>query len=161
MISVETDSSITAQSAFSILREDLHRVDRLFRGYASLASVSSSRADRNGLIARFGAYLQATSRIEAELVYPQLEGVVDDEALRSARQDHARIEAQLRSVVDPVDKDGSSVDQRVQELARTTRAHLALAEERLFAPGAAVDTPALAARVAVRRAQLLGEQGPD
>jgi hypothetical protein len=84
MISVETDTTSTAQSAFAILREDLHRVDRLFAGYASLASVSPSRADRNGLIARFGAYLNAAARIEAELVYPQLEGVVDAQALRAA-----------------------------------------------------------------------------
>lgn len=148
-------------SAFAILREDLHRVDRLFRGYASLVSLSPSLADRNGLVERMRAYLRSAARIEEELVYPRLDGVVDAGALATARRSHEHMEEQLQAVAERASQDGARMDECVRELAVTVRAHAALEEERLFAPGARVDTPELAARVALRRAQLLGEQGPD
>lgn len=158
----EPSPAPATRSAFAILREDMQRVDRLLRGYASLASLTtSSFADRNGLVERMGAYLHSAARIEEEIIYPQLDGVVDAEALAAARSNHEHIVRQLRAVAESASRDGPQMDQRVHELAVTARAHVALEEERLFAPGAPVDTPELAARVALRRAQLLGEQGPD
>jgi hypothetical protein len=154
-------SSSAPQTALSMLRDDLQHVDRLFRGYATLVATPSSPADRNGLIARLGAHLRAATTIEDELVYPAIENLVDAVALNAARQDHQVIERQLQSVAERAAANGATLDQRMQQLAETTRAHIAFEEERLFAQAAQADTPALAERVALRRAELLQGQGED
>jgi hemerythrin superfamily protein len=153
------ESAPSTQDALQLLRADHRRIDALLNDCARLAGArSSSRADRSGLLMRLGALLLAHAQIEKELFYPALAAApmaVDD-----AHTDHDEIEAQFKRL-NIGELPASDFGERVATLAQLVREHLAEEERELFPRAQPLDLRELGTRMALRRAQLLGDQGED
>lgn len=161
IMSVRLQALPTAErSCLELIRADHRRLDEQLRDYALLAGVTAATADRQGLIGRVGARLQMLVKLKEELLYPQLEPLVGAALMASLRSDHHRMERGLQALAAGVGDDVAT-DLQMAQLAEVIRAHIALEEERLFPSAAAVDSAELADAMAGRRAELLGEEGPD
>jgi len=153
------DAAPSTQDALQLLRADHRRIDGMLNDCARLASArSSSRADRSGLLMRLGALLLAHAQLEKELFYPALAAApmaVDD-----AHTDHDEIEAQFKRL-NIGELPASEFGERVAALARLVREHVAEEERELFQRARPLDLHELGTRMALRRGQLLGDQGED
>ncbi len=149
-----------AQTALSILRDDHHQLDRLLRLYALLSPTSGSQADRDGLISRIGASLRALIEAERQVLYPLIASDAEPDALAAARSNHDLLEERLRAGAGEAE-DRVAEDVQMSELAELTRAHMALDDSRLYPLAEHFDSVELGQRVALCRAQTLGDQGPD
>jgi len=149
----------STQDALELLFADHRRIDALLDDCARLAaSPAHSEADRSGLVARLGALVGAHATMEHELFYPALP---DAAALvADAEADHARITRQLQELAAP-DLSAAGFAGRVADFARLLRDHVNLEELRLFPAALALDLQALGTRLALRRGELLGDQGVD
>jgi Hemerythrin HHE cation binding domain len=151
----------STQDALQLLRADHRRIEALLDDCTRLASDetgSHSSADRSGLVARLGALLQSHAQVELELFYPALDAT--PESVEVARQEHACITELLGRVV-AAEQAHPAFGQQVAALGQAVRAHVSDEEEHLFATAGSMDLQAVGARMAVRRAELMGEQGVD
>jgi len=160
IMSADTTSSPapSTQDALAVLRADHRRADALFADYARLIGGPASAADRSAMISRIGALLRAHSQIEAELFYPALGD--DGSDIDHAQADHDRMLSELERLAARA-PGGAGVDGQVAQLSKAFKAHAAFEESRLFPRAAGLDLAALGARLAVRRGELLGDQGYD
>ncbi len=158
MSSDEHHLSASTDDPLALLRGCHRRILALLDDYALLVAGDGSVADRTALIGRLGNQLRAHTRVEAELFYPALGDA--PEMLRQAHADYDSLVAQIEGLAART-PGAAGVDQQVAALGKAVRAHVALEEQRLFPLAAGVDRQALGPRMAVRLAQLLGEQGPD
>jgi len=151
----------SSQDALQLLQADHRRIAGLLDDCTRLAaddSGSHSGADRSGLVARLGALLQAHAQVEQELFYPAIQAT--PQALEQARLDHAHVAELLgRLVAD--EQEHAHFAENLAALVAAVRAHVAEEEEHLFPAAATLDLQALGARMAVRSAELMGEQGVD
>ena len=141
------------QDALALLRSDHRRCEALFADYDRLVRGGASPADRDALIARIGGVLRAHAQVENELFYPAL-GLADGDR---AHADHERALALLEQVA----AGAGTTDALVAELIAAVRDHVAFEEAELFPRAVGIDLSELGARMAVRRAELQGDQGPD
>lgn len=148
------------RTCLTLIRADHRRLDEHLSDYALLTSVKAATADRQGLIARVGAYLTTLVTLKEELLYPRLEPQVGAALMASLRSDHHRMERGLQALAAGVGNDVAT-DLRMAQLAEVIRAHFALEEEKLFPSAGAVDSDELAEAMTLRRAELLGDQGAD
>jgi hypothetical protein len=159
-VSETREAPAATQDALQLLRADHCRIDRLLEDCARLARgrVSSSPVDRSGLLARLGVLLLAHARIEEELFYPALSAA--PMAVGDARTDHDQVEVQFKRLnigsLSTVDFDAG-----ITVLSGLVHEHVVEEEEHLFAHAHALDLQELGARIALRRAELLGIQGED
>jgi hypothetical protein len=123
----------------------------MFNKHARLRS--DSRDDRLSLLSRLSGCLSTVSRLEQELLYPHLAGVLDAATLNAARYSHRRIEQHLRALNAAPD-DGPATMQRVRNLQGLVRAHQTFEERRLFGPAEQIDSPALCAQLTALRDEL-------
>lgn len=149
-----------AHTALSILRDDHHQLDRLLRLYALLSPTSGSQADRDGLISRIGACLHGLIEAERQVLYPLLSSDAEHDELAAARRNHHLLEERLRAMASEAEGRVAK-DVQMGELAELARAHMALDDRRLYPLAGRFDSMDLGQRVALCRAQALGEQGPD
>jgi iron-sulfur cluster repair protein YtfE (RIC family) len=153
------EGAASTQDALQLLRADHRRIDALLNDCARLAGErSSSRADRSGLLMRLGALLLAHAQIEKELFYPALEAA--PMAIDDAHTDHDEIEAQFRRL-NIGELPASDFGKGVATLTQLVREHVAEEEQQLFPHAQPLDSQELGTRMALRRAQLLGDQGED
>jgi hypothetical protein len=145
----------TTQDALELLRADHACITALFADHARAAEDPVSDADRSALVGRIGALLSALLRIEEELFYPALG---HDDA--RARAEHDQIRRQLETLAARTG-DGTAADEGVSALAAAVRAHREYEERELYPLAGSLDLSALGARMAVRRGELLGDQGVD
>jgi hemerythrin superfamily protein len=155
----EVAAPASTPDALQLLRSDHRSIGRLLDDCAALARRrSSSRADRSGLLMRLGALLMTHARVEEELFYPLLRTppwVVDD-----ARNDHVAIELHFRRLhIGGLSAADFGV--RVATLSQLLQKHFAEEEQQLFEHARALPLHALGARMAARRAALLGDPGED
>jgi hypothetical protein len=99
-------------------------------------------------------------RIEAELVYPALEGRLDGPKLARALAEHAQAETLLAALAG-LEPDAPDFAERTAALAAAVRAHVAEEERTLLPALAGLDLEALGARLAARRAALLTDPGVE
>ncbi len=150
----------STQDALEVLRSDHKRLQALFSEYARLTAQEAVAADRGGLLARIGALLRAHVRIEEEVFYPALqdEGNAERDA---ARAHHAGLLDALTALAEG-DPSDAAFDARVAKLGEQVKAHAAHVERHLFPQAeASLDLKALGTRLALRRGELLGDQGED
>lgn len=117
-----------------------------------------SAADRSGLVARLAATLTAHLQMKQELLYPLLDAVAAerDAALAS----HAPMQALVQALSAP-DLDDSRFAGHLSALGEALQAHQAHEEERLWPALPPDELQALGTRLALRRAELMGDQGVD
>lgn len=149
----------STQDALELLFGDHRRIDALLDDCARLASSSGhSEADRSGLVARLGGLLRAHATIEQELFYPALPAGHADVA--EAVVEHERI-ARLLQAVASRDLLPDEFASRLAALAQEVRSHVTEEELRFFPAALTLDLQALGTRLALRRGELLGDQGVD
>jgi hypothetical protein len=151
--------------ALRLLREDHVRLRALFGDYALVSARSASdataAADRQGLLARLALQLRTHLTIVRELLYPLLEGVLDDPRLQRALHDHEALEARLSEVAAAQPSD-EGFDARVAALAEALNDYLVFKESDVFPAAArALDLATLGRRMSLRRAALLGDLVAD
>lgn len=147
-------------SAVELLRLDHEKVSQLLKQYELVAGHSGSFADRQGLIARIGALINALHGVNEKIVYPLLARSVSPEVLQAAQEDHRLLSRQLEMVAADGAQD-TSADADMQTLATLVRAYFVMEEEKLFPHLAQFDSPELGQRVALHRSAQLGDQGAD
>lgn len=151
----------STQDALQVLRSDHRRIEDMLMDCLRVAADEHGHApsaDRNGLLERLAARLQAHAQIEAELFYPALNA--DALTRDRAQLDHDELQGQLNELL-AAKSPGEEFERRLLALAQRVRAHISLEEAQLFPLAAALDLDALGARLAIRRGELLGEQGSD
>lgn len=149
----------STQDALELLFADHRRIDALLDDCARLAvSADHSEADRSGLVARLGALVGAHTTMEHELFYPALRDA--ERLVAEAEGEHGRIAQQLRELSAP-DLSAADFGTRVADLATLLREHVNLEELRLFPAALTLDLQELGTRLALRRGELLGDQGVD
>lgn len=149
----------STQDALELLFADHRRIDHLLDDCARLAAAAGhSEADRSGLLARLGALLLAHTTMEQELFYPALRDI--DARVQGAEAEHAHFGRQLESLSLP-GLDGGGFAEALDSLARSVRAHMSDEELHLFPAALTLDLQALGTRLALRRGELLGDQGVD
>jgi len=151
----------TTQDALQVLRSDHRRIQAMLNDCLRVAAEEHGQApsaDRNALLERLAAQLQVHAQIETELFYPAL----DANALTrdSAQLDHDEILVQFNELLAAL-LPGDEFERRLFALAQLVRTHISFEESRLFPLADALDLDTLDARMAVRRGELLGEQGSD
>ncbi len=151
----------STQDALQLLRSDHQRIEALLSDCLHLAVQERGllpSADRNGCLERLAALMQVHAQIERELFYPQLK--VDALERDSAQLDHDEMLVQLKALLAhaPLQDD---FERQLEALAQLIRKHIALEEGQLFRRLASADLDALGAQLAIRRGELLGEQGAD
>jgi hypothetical protein len=155
-----TSPAPSTQDALAVLRADHRRIEGLLADYARLAAGHASAADRSGIISRVAAQWLSHAQITQEVFYPALDA--SEPLLERARANHADIAAQLahlsRQATLP---ENARIDAQVAALARAVASHLAFEEAKLFPCAAGLDLAALGTRLALRRGELLGDQGYD
>jgi hypothetical protein len=151
----------STQDALQLLRSDHQRIEALLSDCLHLAVEERGRApsaDRNGCLERLAATLQVHAQIERELFYPLLK--VDALERDSAQLDHDEILVRLKTLLahaPPQD----DFERQLEVLAQLIRKHIALEELQLFRRLDSSDLDELGAQLAIRRGDLLGEQGAD
>lgn len=151
----------TTQDALQLLRSDHQRIEALLRDCLHLSVEERGNppsADRNGCLERLAVLMQVHAQIERELFYPLLK--VDALQSDSAQLDHDEMMVQLNALLahaPPQD----DFERHLGALAQLIRKHIAMEEAQLFRRLASTDLDALGAQLAIRRGELLGEQGAD
>ena len=151
----------STQDALQVLRSDHRRIEDMLMDCLRVAAEERDHApsaDRNGLLERLAARLQAHAQIEAELFYPALN--TDALTRDSAQRDHDEMQVQLNELL-AAKSPGEEFERRLFALAQRVRTHIGLEEAQLFPLAEALDLDALGVRLAMRRGELLGEQGSD
>lgn len=151
----------STQGALQVLRSDHRRIDEMLIDCMRLAAQEHDRApsaDRNALLERLAALLQAHAQVELELFYPAL--TANALTKDSAQLDHDEILVQLNELLAAAPP-GDEFERRLFALAQLVRTHFSFEESQLFPLAASLDLDTLGASMAVRRGQLLGEQGSD
>ncbi|MDL2337735.1 MAG: hemerythrin domain-containing protein [Pseudomonadota bacterium] len=150
-----------APSAVEVLRRDHRCIDALLNDCLRVAAdehAQAPSADRNALLERLAARLRVHADIEVNLFYPAIP--VSALTRATAQLDHAEIVRQLNGLLVPV-MPGEDYERRLIALAQLFRSHVGFEEEQLFPQAASLDLEALGIRLAMRRGELLGEQGAD
>jgi hypothetical protein len=147
-------------SAVELLRLDHEKVRQLLNQYDLVAGHSGSFADRQGLIARIGALINALHGVNEKIVYPLLAHSVSPKVLQAAQEDHRLLSQQLEMVA-AVGAQDASAEADMHALATLVRAYFEMEEEKLFPHLARLDSPELGQSVALHRSEQLGDQGAD
>lgn len=166
-----TVAAPSTQDALDLLRADHRRVDAMLADCERLAGTQdASAADRSGLVSRLGALLIAHAQMEHQLFYPALG--LDALQREHATAEHAAMEASLQSLSDPEANATAAAGGRsdadrfatlVGQLAHQVREHVKSEESEFFpkASAAGIDLHDLGTKMALRRSELLGDQGID
>ena len=124
----------------------------------ALEAAGGSAADRSGLISRLAAMLTAHLQMKQELVYPLLDAVAAERD--EAQQSHALMLALVQALSLP-DLDDLDFAAQLTAMTEAVHAHLVHEEQRLWPALPSEELQALGSRLAMRRAQLMGDQGVD
>jgi len=147
-----------ATDATELLVADHREVQRLFAAYRKLAD-GAAAAERAPLAEEICTLLTVHAAIEEEIFYPEARaGGVEARLLDEGEVEHAaakEIVAQLRDS----DAGDALYDARVKVLGEYVDHHVGEEEGELFAKcrASAIDLHAVGARVAARKAELMGE----
>jgi hypothetical protein len=150
-----------ATDATALLVADHREVQRLFASYRALAD-GAPTAERTPLAEEICTLLVVHAAIEEEIFYPEARAAgVDAALLDEAEVEHAAAKDLLAQLRDG-DAGDSLYDARVKVLGKYVDHHVG-EERELFAKcrASAMDLHAVGARVAARRAELLGETSEE
>ncbi len=155
-----TAAAPSTQDALDLLHADHQRIDSMLADCERMSGPGASAADRSAMVSRVGALLIAHAQMEQQLFYPALG--LDAQQLELAIAEHAAVETLLQRLAEP-DAAAQAYGSRIAELALQVREHVQKEEAELFplARSAGLDLLALGTQMALRRGELLGDQGID
>lgn len=153
-------SAPSTEDALDLLRSDHQRVDAMLADCERMVGGGDggSEADRSGLVSRLGGLLIAHAQMEQQLFYPAIG--LDAAQVSQASAEHAEVEASLQALSAP---DAAGFAARIRTLAEQVREHVRKEEAEFFpkATAAGIDLHALGTQMAMRRGELMGDQGID
>jgi hemerythrin superfamily protein len=148
-----------AQDATELLAADHREVRALFRNYQKRADAGAGDDERRPLAEEICTLLTVHATIEEEIFYPAARAAgVEVDLLDEAEVEHASAKdliAQLRDM----DAGDDLYDAKVKVLGEYVEHHVGEEEGELFARcrASSMDLAALGARLAARKAELMGE----
>lgn len=151
-------ASPATQDAISLLRSDHKRIEALFAEYERFAQGGASAADKSGLVVRISALVRAHVQVVEEILHPVLR--LTHRESDAEKEDH-QVLHDLVENLSARKSDGAAFDEQVSALRTAMKAHADFEEHELFPRIEGVDTFELGTRIAMRRGELLGDQGPD
>jgi hypothetical protein len=149
----------SARDATELLAADHRVVEGLLRKYRKLAEAGARAAERRPLAEEICTLLTVHTAIEEEIFYPEARAAgVDDDDLDEAEVEHASAKdliAQIREM----DGGDPLYDAKVHVLGEYVHHHVIEEQDTLFPKcrSSSMDLAALGARLAARKAELMGE----
>ena len=151
----------STQDALQLLQADHRSLRSSLKDCARVTASEAdggSAADRSGLIARLGAMLTAHLQMKQELLYPLLNAVAAER--EEAKDSHAPMLALVQAMSMP-DLDDARFAEQLAALTAAVHDHLLHEEQRLWPSLPSDELQTLGSRLAMRRAELMGDQGVD
>lgn len=155
-----TLSGSSGSDPFSILEQDHQDVDELFDEYSQAVDDIDDADDliavKAGLVREICDKLTRHTRIEEEVVYPELRAAIDQpEMIDEAEIEHSTA-ADLIAQLESMEPDDPEMDLTVETLAQCVRAHVANEETEVFpmAREAGLDVERIVNSIEALRAEL-------
>jgi hemerythrin superfamily protein len=145
--------------ATELLRADHREVRGLFDDYRDLARARAPGSDRRPLAEEICTLLTVHAAIEEEIFYPEARAAgVDTDLLDEAEVEHAAAKDLIAQIHD-MEAGDALYDAKVLMLGEYVEHHVAEEENALFAKcrASAMNLRAVGARLAARKAELMGE----
>jgi hypothetical protein len=153
------ESVPTPRDALQVLREDWQHVERLLGEVRAPEGQELQAADRSGLIVRLCTRLEALSRLETELLYPEL-GNVSSGPFEQGQRLHEQLGDRLRALL-AVSAQPEPPDRPLQALADQMIWLRGFEEEQVYPLARRLDRAELGKRMLQRRGELLKDLSED
>jgi hemerythrin-like domain-containing protein len=157
------NSSEKSQDAIALLTADHKAVKALFKKFDELVDQEDADEQKADLVEQICNELTVHTQIEEEIFYPALREAIDDDALMDeADVEHASAK-DLIGQLESMSPGDDHYDAKVVVLGEYVNHHVEEEEGEMFekARKADVDTAALGAELAERKAELKSEMGLD
>ena len=157
------NSSEKSQDAIALLTADHKAVKALFKKFDELVDQEDADEQKADLVEQICNELTVHTQIEEEIFYPALREAIDDDALMDeADVEHASAK-DLIGQLESMSPGDDHYDAKVVVLGEYINHHVEEEEGEMFekARKADVDTAALGAELAERKAELKSEMGLD
>lgn len=152
-------ASAAKTDATALLQRDHAEVKKLFRQYEKLAKAEAEGEERQTLAEQICSMLTVHATVEEEIFYPAArEAEVEDDLLDEAEVEHASAK-DLIAQIQSMSPDDDLYDAKVTVLGEYIEHHVQEEENEMFPKcrKAKMDFAALAAELATRKAELMGE----
>jgi len=149
--------------AIALLTADHAKVKKLFKAFADLKEDDGSSDDKSALVAQICEELKVHAEIEEEIFYPAVrKAIEDDDLMDEALVEHSGAK-DLIALLEDMSPEEDLYDARVTVLGEQIQHHVKEEEGDMFpkAKRAKVDTEALGARMAARKAELEAAAAAD
>ena len=152
-----------ADDAIAMLATDHKRVKGLFKDFKKLKENSGSAKDKATIVQKICSALKVHAEIEVEIFYPAVRRAIhDDDLMDEALVEHAGAK-ELIAQLEGVRPDDELYDAKVTVLGEQIDHHVKEEEDEMFPKvrKAQVDTAALGAKMAKRKAELQTSQSVE
>jgi hemerythrin superfamily protein len=142
------------QEATALLRADHKKVSDLFEQYEKARSLDRKKS----LVDEICTELTVHAEIEEQIFYPAVKQALrDHELIPEATVEHASLK-DLIAQIEGVEPDGEMFDAKVKVLSEYVKHHVKEEQNEMFkkARATSLDMKALGARMAERKAELMG-----
>ncbi len=143
------------KDAIALLKADHEAVSQLFAEYEKVRSTAKKKA----LVAEICTALSVHAQIEEELFYPDVKAALKDkELVPEATIEHATLK-DLIAQLQGAEPDGEMYDAKVKVMSEYVKHHVKEEQNEMFpkVKSSSLDTVALGARMAARKADLLAQ----
>ena len=149
--------------AYSLLKQDHDKVQKLFRDFEKLSERESDTAEIAMLAEQICTELTVHTRIEEEIFYPALREALDEddaELLDEAEIEHESAKTLIAQIEERETGD-EMFAARVKVLGEYVKHHIREEQDEIFpaARKAKVDAEALGEEISARKAELMEEMG--
>ena len=147
------------QDALALLKEDHHKVEKLFKDYES----AKGDGRKEKLARQISLELTIHTTIEEEIFYPACKGKVDEDKLKEAYVEHDAAKLLMAEIEAGSGQSDDYFDAKVQVLGEEIDHHVKEEEDELFPEvrKADIDTKALGQQLAERKRELMKEYKAD
>ena len=149
------------EDAITLLTADHAKVKKLFKEFEDLKEEGGSAEDKSALVTQICNELKVHTAIEEEIFYPAVRKAIDDaDLMDEALVEHAGAK-ELIAQLEDMNPDDEQYDAKVIVLGEQIQHHVKEEESEMFpkAKRAKVDTDALGAQMANRKAELQEDLG--
>ena len=147
------------QDALALLKEDHHKVEKLFKDYES----AKGDGRKEKLARQISLELTIHTTIEEEIFYPACKGKIDEDKLKEAYVEHDAAKLLMAEIEAGSGQSDDYFDAKVQVLGEEIDHHVKEEEDELFPEvrKADIDTKALGQQLAERKRELMKEYKAD
>lgn len=149
------------QDAVELLMEDHRKVEKLVAEFSSLKE--GSEEEKEDLVEQVCTELRVHAQLEEEIFYPAVEEALEqNDLVNEARVEHSVVK-QLIADLEDMDPDDELYDATFKVLGEYVKHHVQEEEKEMMpqAKRAKVDMQALGSEIALRKQELMEEEGLD